>query len=363
MSCYHLGQASSTISYRLKRNNEWSSWSDFTQQHEFVANDRFAYQAKPIYSSFSAVQFRTNQQLDELLNIRFFLAENKNGPAPSMTTMQRSVNCDSPEVCDRTCWCPSCPIDNTPQITEPTHLIVHHSAGNNQSNDFGQVVEFIWDLHVNTNGWDDIGYNWLIDPNGILYQGRPDNYQGAHFSCINENTVGICVIGDYSLVEPSEEAINTLINTLAFEATEHLIDVNIQSQHETGEFLLDNIAGHRDSSGSMNACSGTECPGNSFYPLLPEIRLIVAELPCYQAAISSVYNIEQLQVKIYPNPSSDFIYIESLDQKIRSFEIVDVQGRSVGYFESEEQLDINQLSLGIYYLMFEGRIIQTLIKS
>jgi len=76
-----------------------------------------------------------------------------------------------------------------------------------------------------------------------------------------------------------------LVNILAYEATEHLIDVNLQTPHITGDFLLDNIAGHRDSSESTNACSSTLCPGDEFYPLLPLLRQQVSELPCYEEVI------------------------------------------------------------------------------
>jgi len=193
LSCYHTKQAPASITYRIKVDNQWSEWLPIDVQHEFVVASRIAYQAKPIMQEFSSIQFKTINKIDSGLTIRFFLAEGNEHRDIQVPVIARSVNCEIPEVCDRSCWCPTCPIDDTPQLTEPTHLIVHHSAGNNQSNNFATVVESIWDLHVNTNGWDDIGYNWLIDPNGVLYQGRPDNYQGAHFSCINENTVGICL--------------------------------------------------------------------------------------------------------------------------------------------------------------------------
>jgi len=218
LSCYHLDRDELEIYYRIKENNHWSAWTIMNKQHEFVDSNRSAYQAKPIKKFFDYIQFKTNKKPKTSLSFRFFLAAESTktfGLDPLKTLHNRSINCEIADVCDRMCWCPTCPIDITPQLTDPTHLIVHHSAGNNVSNNFAQVVEFIWDLHVNTNGWDDIGYNWLIDPNGILYQGRPDNYQGAHFSCINENTVGICVIGDYSSQQPSEEAMNTLVNHLA----------------------------------------------------------------------------------------------------------------------------------------------------
>ena len=53
-----------------------------------------------------------------------------------------------------------------------THLWVHHSAGQTNSRDFAAVVRAYFTYHTQTHGWADIGYNWLVDPRGTLYQGR-----------------------------------------------------------------------------------------------------------------------------------------------------------------------------------------------
>jgi hypothetical protein len=72
--------------------------------------------------------------------------------------------------------------------TEVKHIVVHHSAGSNSLNDWQEAVRAIYIYHTESNGWDDIGYNFLIDPNGVVYEGREsqgvadiDNIKGAHF--------------------------------------------------------------------------------------------------------------------------------------------------------------------------------------
>lgn len=359
LSCYHFDRVDVDINYRLKRNNEWTEWIAFMEQNEFVEPDRSAYRTGTIQESFSDIQFKTSEELYTELTVRFFLANQEKSTHEIIT---RSVTCELPDVCERSCWCPTCPEDNTPQFTEPTHLIVHHSAGNNQSTNFETVVEFIWDLHVNTNGWDDIGYNWLIDPNGILYEGRSDNAQGAHFSCINENTVGICIIGDYSLVQPSEASLTTLVNLLAYEATDHTIDINAQSYHVTGDFILDNLAGHRDSSGSDNACSSTVCPGDSFYPLLEDIKLQVSELLCYDIVSSSSHEKIIESIKVFPNPIQQHLYLVSDKMGKQELEIFDLSGTSLGSVISEKANDLSHLKAGVYFLVFEGQLIEKIIK-
>jgi hypothetical protein len=359
LSCYHFDNEDVAIFYRTKTDNHWSPWMKFDRQHEFVEPGRSAYQSKPIQKLFSVIQFMTSEKLQTPLTIRFFLA---NQDKKRDQIMERSFTCDIPEICNRICWCPTCPIDNTPEFTEPTHLIVHHSAGNNQSNNFATVVKYIWDLHVNTNGWDDIGYNWLIDPNGFLYEGRPDNYQGAHFSCINQNTVGICVIGDYTLVQPSQAALSTLVNLLAFEATDHAIDINGQSYHVTGDFFLDNLAGHRDSKGSPFACSATVCPGDSFYPLLEEIRHQISGLSCYNNVSSSANENNNQDIKVFPNPVHHQLFIESDKHQFLSFEIIDIQGASLGFVHSGKANDLSHLTPGVYFLISNGELLEKIIK-
>jgi len=360
LSCYHFDLGELPVYYRLERGSEWTDWIQFEQQDEFVANTRSAYKAEPIKKSFGSIQIKTERELSSTLTLRFFLAGVVEFTPPPIT---KSLNCDIPIVCERDCWCPTCPIDNSPEFTEPTHLIVHHSAAHNGLDNYAMVVESIWDFHVNTNGWDDIGYNWLIDPDGVLYQGRPDGYQGAHFSCINENTVGICVIGDFTLISPTEEALTTLVNLLAYEATEHEIDIEGESYHETGEFTLTNVAGHRDSSGSLNACSGTVCPGDSFYPMLPEIREQVADLPCYAELVSTTEEMAKLTIAAYPNPVDNQLFIESSIEELKSFELVNIKGVSFGFVQSEQMNDVSHLEAGVYFLLSQRKVVDRVIKK
>ncbi len=190
-----------------------------------------------------------------------------------VTTDRSACSCPQPAFEGRLDWCPdgSCPPDPTPQfVPNPTHVIIHHTAGTNISSDWAAVVRSIWDFHVNVNGWDDVGYNWLIDPNGILYEGRGDGRLGAHFCAQNGNTTGICVMGDFTAITPQAAALNTLANFLAWETCDENIDPLGTSFHSGSGLTLKNISGHRD------GCN-TSCPGDMFYPLLPNVRLDTQE--------------------------------------------------------------------------------------
>lgn len=206
------------------------------------------------------------------------------------------AQCSQPSYCNRACWDPNgdYPAETTPTSTIPTHIIVHHTGDGTifpEDTDFKEVVQYYWDLHVNTNGWDDIGYNWLIDRNGVVYEGRGNEILGAHFSCMSSNTTGISLIGNFEIEEPSAEAINSLKNLVAWEATDKDIDVENVSYHTSSELMLANLAGHRDgnSSTAAHSCAkGTVCPGKNLYSQLPTIRSSVSDLDCYDNTIPTL---------------------------------------------------------------------------
>ncbi len=185
-------------------------------------------------------------------------------------------------VVSRTAW--GCPEGQnasqwSPQYTTVTHFIVHHTATPNNDADWAARVRSIWNYHTNTLGWGDIGYNYLIDPNGVIYEGRAggDRSIGAHFSCMNSKTMGIALIGTFSSVNPSNNAMNSLKNLLAWKATTLNIDPDGWGYHNPSALTMWNISGHRDGNSSANGCpSGTTCPGDVLYNLLPNIRADVA---------------------------------------------------------------------------------------
>ncbi len=197
-----------------------------------------------------------------------------------------------PSFVSRIAW--GCPDGNqqhrgAPSYTTVTHLIVHHTATGNEASDWPAVMRSIWNFHVFTNGWSDIGYNYLVDPNGLIYEGRAggDNVLGAHFSCANSGTMGTAMLGTFTDVVPTTQALTSLKYLLAWKSDQRAIDPVGVSYHGGTQLNLQNISGHRDANGSTapTACPGTECPGNSLYPLLPGIRN---------------------EVKIFTDPANDF---------------------------------------------------------
>lgn len=248
---------------------QWSSWLEVHIDGHATATEKHI--SELMYTQ-PEHQFFQIQQLSQTINtIRLHLFNPGESPAitpgkPSLM-MRSSCPCNQPAFVDRGSWCPAgnCPPISDPTFTNPTHIIVHHSAGTNVSSDWGAVVRSIWDFHVNVNGWSDIGYNWLVDPNGMIYIGRGENIQGAHFCGTNASTTGICVLGNFQTMPPSDDAIAALSEFLAWKTCDINVDPLGSAPHSGSGLLLNRISGHRD------GCS-TACPGDSFYPLLPDVR-------------------------------------------------------------------------------------------
>src|SRR3989442_5962360 len=98
----------------------------------------------------------------------------------------------------------------------------HHPAGTNSYTpaEAPAIVRGIQVYHVKANGWNDIGYNFLIDRFGTVYEGRgggiDQNVVGAHSQGFNTGTVGVSMIGNYSSVAPTRAQQDALVKLLAW---------------------------------------------------------------------------------------------------------------------------------------------------
>ncbi|MFQ5446896.1 MAG: N-acetylmuramoyl-L-alanine amidase, partial [Saprospiraceae bacterium] len=276
-------------------------------------------------------------------------------PVPSPRS---SCSCPQPAYLDRDGWCPSgdCPPDPTPSPTNVTHLIIHHSATANTASDWAAVVRSFWDWHVNVNGWNDIGYNWLIDPNGVVYEGRGDDILGAHFCGKNTGTMGVCVIGTFTDALPAQAALDKLTDLLAWKTCDVGTDPLGSAFHASSGLNLHRISGHRD------GCA-TECPGNAFYPTIPGVRAAVQDhiaSECSATAAIDESDPGGNAVRIFPNPASGevTVVVESAWRGPVEATLFDAFGRPVGglyFFEKNENLiskliGLPGLTAGVYLL-------------
>jgi len=157
-----------------------------------------------------------------------------------------------------------------PEYARVTHVIIHHTATPNDDTDWAARVRSIWYYHANTRGWGDIGYNFLVDPLGNVYEGRAggDDVIGGHARSYNPGTMGVGCLGTYSAAPvpaPLQQSLEALI---AWKASQRGIDPLGRSFNN--HKVYDHIAGHRD-------VGETTCPGDVLYGLIPTIRQDVFE--------------------------------------------------------------------------------------
>jgi N-acetylmuramoyl-L-alanine amidase/FlgD Ig-like domain len=195
---------------------------------------------------------------------------------------------NAPPIIPRLSWGANESIRRAPPSYTSTisFAVVHHSAGtNNYTRDqSAAIVRGIFLYHVQGNGWNDIGYNLLVDKYGQVFEGRyggvDRNVIGAHSLGFNTGSVGISVLGDYSTTRLPAAARASLEQVLAWRLDLAHIDpqslVNWTSggnpKYPSGVTVpLRAISGHRDT-------GFTDCPGNALYALLPQIAKDVAAL-------------------------------------------------------------------------------------
>jgi len=132
-----------------------------------------------------------------------------------------------------------------------------------------EQVRSMYYTHTMKNGWGDIGYHYLIDRDGVIYEGRAGGKSviGAHVYCANTSTIGIAMIGNFQRYAPSDEQLTSVRKLLAHLAKEY--DVNLMGRTEYRGKMYPTVVSHRD-------LAPTLCAGRRVEMLLPEIRRLAA---------------------------------------------------------------------------------------
>jgi hypothetical protein len=312
----------------------WSSRESlFFDEHATDIRDQFATNLLFFDKEYAYIKMQVVDEMNKVnqdaieIKINFFSpgVEPRLSSANASVVEKASCACPQPRFKSRQDWrCPQGP--TSPSLTTVSHLIVHHSAGTNVSNDWGAVVLAIWNLHVYTNGWADVGYNWLIAPDGTLFEGRGggDNVLGAHFCGKNSGTMGVCLIGTYTNVNPPDTMMATLSEIFAWKACQRAIDPNLQSLHTSTGFNLFGISGHRD------GCA-TECPGQKVYDQIAMIRQSTQRRlqSCSSTAVNEMpEGMKWFQIR--PNPVGDEAnYLDIFISRARpfSYQIINMNGQ------------------------------------
>jgi hypothetical protein len=280
-------QGPGTVRYRTRNlAGRWSPWRAFSEEDSLpdrgveTRTTRGWRVASPFWTGPSnGIQYRV---VGRVVRMRAYFVRSPRRPSQ----LKRVHIAGSPEVVPRSSWHADESIRRGgPYYADAVRLaIVHHTAGSNSYTraQSASIVRGIELYHVKGNGWNDIGYNFLVDKYGQVFEGRYGGMTrpvvGAHAQGFNSGSVGIAVIGDYGSASITPAARAALVSLIAWRLDLAHVDpvsrvVRISAgnpRYPAGKAVtLRAISGHRDA-------YPTSCPGASLYSQLLSLRSRVA---------------------------------------------------------------------------------------
>ncbi len=204
-----------------------------------------------------------------------------------------------PAIVTREAWAlGQCPPRVAPEYGTVKLGFVHHTENPNgyAPGAVPAMLRAIYQFHRYGRGWNDIGYNFVIDRFGRIFEARAGGIDeavvGAHAGGYNYCSTGIAVLGEYGAVRISPSAQVALAHLLAWKLSLHgtpaqgrvAVRVNpagaVYSRFPAGAHVsLPRVAGHRDA-------DSTDCPGNALYGELGAVRQGTAALARHAAVAS-----------------------------------------------------------------------------
>jgi hypothetical protein len=152
--------------------------------------------------------------------------------------------------------------------SKEVHLLVaHHTAlyVSDDSRDPAERMRALYQYHAENRGWGDIGYNYVIDEKGQIYEGRTGgrNVVAGHAYCNNVGTIGISLMGNFDLEQPSQSQVQSLQWLLKELSDTYGINPNNGVEHHGKKFVTP-FVGHRD-------LVSTDCPGYYMYGAMGQV--------------------------------------------------------------------------------------------
>ena len=196
-----------------------------------------------------------------------------------------------PKIIARSSWATASCRPRVPAVFGAVDLaFVHHTVSSNayRPSQSAGMVRAICLFHKYGNGWNDIGYNFVVDRYGQIFEARAGGIDeaivGAQAGGYNVYSTGVALLGNFGHSGPPRKTFEALSRLLAWKLALHGIEVPGKvtvevtrtgapySRYRAGaQVRLDRVSGHRDA-------DTTECPGAGMYRRLPRLRQVVRDL-------------------------------------------------------------------------------------
>jgi hypothetical protein len=289
----------------------WSRWTPVTAQAEDGPDPRTAEahadgMSNPVWAGEADwVQYRASKRLRDV-RLHFVNTDGSATATDRLRTALRGVvnsavttaagllSADlagaqdpQPGMVPRARWAgDDCPPRSRPAYGEVRAAYVHHTVNINDYSraEAPQVILGICRYHRNSNGWNDVGYNFLVDRFGTLYEGRAGGVAaavvGAQAEGFNSYSTGIANVGTFSNVPQSPAALDAMARLIRWKLPLHGYPTTgtavLRSagggtnRYPSGANVrVPRVLGHRDT-------NATECPGGALHSQLRELRSMVA---------------------------------------------------------------------------------------
>jgi hypothetical protein len=156
---------------------------------------------------------------------------------------------------------------------KPTRMTIHHTAMHGPATSSASIsqIRAIQRGHKGDKGWGDIGYHFLIDRRGVIYEGRPLRYQGAHAGDgrSNAHNIGICLLGNYH--DQRVGSIRPQVPTERQIASLMKLTRNLMERYA---IPVRGVLTHREV--HPKGPGATECPGETLQSIVESMRRVLA---------------------------------------------------------------------------------------
>lgn len=260
-------------SIRVRDARGWRRWTELSTADSTGGSD-------PAWAGrATAIQVRLSARVRGL---KLHFVSVRGAPEPRRAVARSAAA--QPAIIPRSQWGgdTECKPRDAPTMGAVQMAFVHHTVSANEygPGDSAAMVLGICRFHRNSNGWDDVGYNFLVDKYGQIFEGRAGGVDqpvvGAQAQGWNSQSTGIANLGTYSDVPQTGEALNAMANLIAWKLPLHGAPVTgtvdlvsaggSSNRYPSGTtHTFERIAGHQDG-------NETACPGAQLYAQLPQLR-------------------------------------------------------------------------------------------
>jgi len=276
-----------------RRGSEWSAWAPVAggagHEPDGVGGGADTV-SDPVWTgSADEVQLRCEGTVPGRLRLHFVTVPAVRAGRRAAARAAQSLPGQAPTIIPRSEWGG----DRLPPRVAPSYgnvevAFVHHTvtANDYRPQDSARMVFGICRYHRDVKGWHDIGYNFLVDRYGQVFEGRAGGADlpvvGAQAQGYNRLSTGIASLGTFDRLRQTNAGLDALATLIAWKLTLHGVPIQGTVRVLSGggatnrypygtEVTLARVCGHRD------ACS-TDCPGGALYSQVPEIRRRAAAL-------------------------------------------------------------------------------------